>query len=98
MSAAEVGDHCTVTSLTAASRGSSAERDPVSRCTQRIPDLGSVPHACCLRCDDAKPLKAPSEADAAELDNESTAITFSSVTVFPCAVTGSPPGTGEAPD
>ena len=28
----------------------------------------------------------------------SAAITSSSVAVFPCAVTGSPPGTGEAPD
>ena len=31
-------------------------------------------------------------------DNESPATTFLSVTVFPCSVTGSPPGTGEAPD
>ena len=28
-------------------------------------------------------VRAPTEADATELDNESTAITFSSVTVFP---------------
>jgi hypothetical protein len=45
-----------------------------------------------------KPGRDPTEADTAELDNESTAIIFSSVTVFPCAVTGSPLGTGEAPD
>jgi hypothetical protein len=45
-----------------------------------------------------KPRYGAAEGDAPELDNESTAITFSSVTVFPCAVTGSPPGTGEAPD
>jgi hypothetical protein len=38
--------------------------------TQRIPDLGSVPHACCLRCDDAKPPKAPTEADALPCFNE----------------------------
>jgi hypothetical protein len=35
---------------------------------------------------------------AAGLDKESTVITFSLVTVFPCAVTGSPLGTGEASD
>jgi hypothetical protein len=46
----------------------------------------------------AKSRQGAAEGDALELDNESTAITFSSVTVFPCAVSGPPPGTGEAPD
>ena len=43
-------------------------------------------------------MKARTVADAAQLDNESTATIFCSVAVFPCAVTGSPPGTGEAPN